>query len=133
MYKEIATTDGPHDDGLWRYPVTLIGAVNDQASLFGPGNVPGSSMQMAGCQFKSKRTGFLGLSTRIFWECTEPRLRVEAMSTTQAMAQCRGEAPPDPTPLATQRREEVSRANRRQQERQMIWEIIERLPDLSND
>ena len=131
MYKEIGSGNGPDDDGLWRYPVTLIGPENSQASWFGPGNVPGSSMQLVGCRFRRVRTGFLGLSTKIFWECPEPRLRVEAMSTTQAIAQCRGDAPPDPTPLATERREEVRRANRAHQERQMIWEVIDRLPDLS--
>ena len=133
MYKEIRSRNGPDDDGLWRYPVTLIGPENSQASRFGPGNVPGSSMQVVGCQFRRVSSGFLGLSTKIFWECPEPRLRVEAMSATQAIAQCRGDVSPDPTPLATERHEALRRESRAQQDRQMIWEIIDRLPDFSTD
>ena len=104
-YRDIATTDGPDDDGLWRYPVSIIGPNTEEASLFGPGDVPGSSMQAVGC-----RVGYSGfLGSKATWRCPEDSLRVEAMSAAQAHGQCNGTAPADPTPLATARREEVRR------------------------
>ncbi|MEO0516949.1 MAG: serine protease [Cyanobacteria bacterium P01_A01_bin.116] len=102
-YREIATTDGPDENELWRYPSIIIGPSSDDASIFGPEHIPGSSMQAEGCHIK--RSGFLG--SRITWICPEPKLRVEAMSNAQAYSQCDSGVFTDLTPGATARREEV--------------------------
>lgn len=102
-FRNILTTEKADDEGLWEYPVTVIGSKSEKASLFGPGDLPGRSMEAVGCRIKRK--GFLG--SKVIWRCPESNLRVEMMSVAQAQAQCDGRAQHNPTPMASRRREEV--------------------------
>ncbi|NER00814.1 MAG: hypothetical protein F6K30_29660 [Cyanothece sp. SIO2G6] len=99
-YREITTDADPTEDGLWRYPVVLIGPRSEPESQFGPEETPAASMQAAGCEIKQPSL----FSRRINWYCTEPRLQVEVMTEPEARSQCQGDSPYNPSPAAFQRR-----------------------------